>query len=69
MVCSSQDDMVDLCVVSLVPLVFSYSYTSSRNFSGNLFLFFLLLLCKQMHNRRIGCRFFRMTLVHPIIVF
>lgn len=39
-VCSSQDDVVDLCVVSLVPLVFSYSYTSSRNFSGNLFLFF-----------------------------
>uniref|UniRef100_A0A3P8QUI4 PH domain-containing protein n=1 Tax=Astatotilapia calliptera TaxID=8154 RepID=A0A3P8QUI4_ASTCA len=54
----SQDDMVDLCVVSLVPLVFSYSYTSSRNFSGNLFLFFLLLLCKQMHNRRIGCAVF-----------
>lgn len=39
-VCSSQDDMVDLCVVSLVPLVFSYSYTSSCSFSGNLILFF-----------------------------
>lgn len=39
-VCSSQDDMVDLCVVSLVPLVFSYSYTSSRSFSGILFLLF-----------------------------
>lgn len=39
-VCSSQDDMVDLCVVSLVPLVFFLILTRPHAISVAIFFFF-----------------------------
>lgn len=57
-VCSSQEDMVDLCVVSPVPLVFLILTRLHAISVAIFFFFFILLLCKQMHNRRIGCAVF-----------